>query len=54
MTQFIKYRGIKISKHLKFNNGMSDFKNIIEKIEEIKSKNNFIEVMMGMEPVGHY
>lgn len=53
-AQFTDYRGIEISKHLKFNNDMSGFKSIIEKIEEIKSKNNFLEVMIGMEPTGHY
>lgn len=53
-AQFINFRGIEVSKHICFENNYSDFNSIMEKIEEIKSKNNFLSVIVGMEPTGHY
>ena len=35
-AQFTDYRGLEVSKHLKFNNDLTGFKSIIQKIEEIK------------------
>lgn len=53
-AQFTDFRGIEISKPLKFNNNFTGFKIIIQKIEEIKKKCNFNNVFVGMEPTGHY
>jgi len=53
-AQFINFRGIEVSKHICFENNYSGFNSIMEKIEEIKSKNNFLSVIVGMEPTGHY
>ena len=53
-VQFINFRGIEVSKHICFENNYSSFNSIMEKIEEIKSKNNFLSVIVGMEPTGHY
>ena len=53
-AQFINFRGIEVSKHIYFENNYSGFNSIMEKIEEIKSKNNFLSVIVGMEPTGHY
>lgn len=53
-AQFTDYRGIGISKHLKFNNNLAGFKSILQKIYEIKKNNNFDNVVVGMEPTGHY
>jgi len=52
-AQFINFRGIEVSKHICFENNYSGFNSIMEKIEEIKSKNNFLSVIVGMEPTGH-
>ena len=35
-AQFTDYRGLEVSKHLKFNNDLTSFKKIIQKIKEIK------------------
>lgn len=53
-AQFTDYRGIEVSKHLKFNNDLTGFKSIIQKIEEIKENKDFVNVIVGMEPTGHY
>ena len=53
-AQFTDYRGIELSKHLKFNNDLTGFKSIIQKIEEIKRNKDFVNVIVGMEPTGHY
>jgi len=53
-AQFINFRGIEVFKHICFENNYSGFNSIMEKIEEIKSKNNFLSVIVGMEPTGHY
>lgn len=53
-AQFTDYRGLEVSKHLKFNNDLTGFKSIIQKIEEIKKNKDFSAVIVGMEPTGHY
>lgn len=53
-AQFTDYRGIDISKHLKFNNDLSGFKSILQKIYEIKKNKILDNVIIGMEPTGHY
>lgn len=53
-AQFTDYRGLEVSKHLKFNNDLTGFKSIIQKIEEIKRNKDFRAVIVGMEPTGHY
>ena len=53
-AQFTDYRGLEVSKHLKFNNDLTSFKSIIQKIEEIKKNKDFSAVIVGMEPTGHY
>ncbi len=35
-AQFTDYIGLEVSKHLKFNNNLTSFKKIIQKIKEIK------------------
>ena len=35
-AQFTDYRGLEVSKYLKFNNDLTSFKKIIQKIKEIK------------------
>ena len=53
-AQFTDYRGLEVSKHLKFNNDLTGFKSIIQNIEEIKENKDFDNVIVGMEPTGHY
>lgn len=53
-AQFTDYRGLEVSKHLKFNNDLTGFKSIVQKIEEIKRNKDFRAVIVGMEPTGHY
>lgn len=53
-AKFTDFRGLEVSKHLKFENNLAGFKSIIQKIEEIKVNNKFNTVIVGMEPTGHY
>lgn len=53
-SQFTDFRGIEVSKHLRFENNYSGFKSILEKIDEIKKQKNLNHAIVGMEPTGHY
>ncbi len=53
-AQFTDFRGMEISKHLKFQNDMVGFNLLIQRIREIKLEKKFDNVMVGMEPTGHY
>jgi len=53
-AQFTDFRGREVSKHISFENNLSGFKSILEKITEIKSENFFDYVIVGLEPTGHY
>jgi len=54
-ARFVDYRGKEVSKVLSFNNDKDGFEAFISKIKDIcKTKNQFSNVIIGMEPTGHY
>ena len=53
-AQFTDHRGLEISKPLKFNNNISGFKSLIQRIDNINFEYKFDNLIIGMEPTGHY
>lgn len=47
-------RGIELRKSIKVNNSMSGFENLLEIVEKVKQKYEAENVVIGMEPSGHY
>ncbi|MDR2571019.1 MAG: IS110 family transposase [Oscillospiraceae bacterium] len=48
------YRGIDLSKPIKVHNSMDGFENLLAKIENLLTKHGCDQVVIGMEPSGHY
>jgi len=48
------YRGVDLSKPAKVHNSMDGFENLLEKIEKLRTKHGCDQVVIGMEPSGHY
>ena len=48
------YRGIDLSKPVRFHNNIDGFNNLLEKVEKLRLKTDCDKVMIGMEPSGHY
>jgi len=48
------YRGVDLMKPIKFHNSMDGFENLLEKIEKLRTKDGCDQVVIGMEPSGHY
>ena len=48
------YRGQDLIKAFKFHNSIDGFENLLTKVEKIRTKHNSDQVMIGMEPSGHY
>jgi len=57
-ARFTDYRGVEIGKAIRFENDRAGFENIIARIEIIRNNNvmryTFDNVLIGMEPTGHY
>ncbi len=53
-ARFVDYRGIELGKALKFQNDKNGFENILASIEAICKNKRFDDVIVGMEPTGHY
>lgn len=53
-ARFVDFRGIEYSHALKFKNSKSGFETILARIRQICKEENFSEVVVGMEPTGHY
>lgn len=53
-ARFVDFRGIEHSRALKFKNSKGGFETILARIREICKKENFAQVVVGMEPTGHY
>jgi transposase len=53
-ARFVDYRGIELGKALKFQNDKSGFENILASIEAICKNKRLDDVIVGMEPTGHY
>jgi len=53
-ARFVDYRGLELGKALKFQNNKKGFENILASIEAICKNKRFDNVLVGMEPTGHY
>lgn len=53
-ARFVDCRGIEHNKAIKFENNKSGFNAILSRIYEICNAENFNNVIVGMEPTGHY
>lgn len=53
-ARFVDYRGIEFGKALKFQNNKNGFENILASIKAICKNKRFDNIIIGMEPTGHY
>ena len=53
-ARFVDCRGIEYGKAMPFHNDRDGFERILSKIREICKENCFEDVIVGMEPTGHY
>lgn len=53
-VRFVNYRGLEIGKAIKFYNNKSGFDSILASIKSICKEKGFDNVIVGMEPTGHY
>jgi len=57
-ARFVDYRGLEIGKAISFTNDRTGFESIVARIEETRKlktlREPFTEVIVGMEPTGHY
>lgn len=53
-ARFVDYRGIEHNHAIKFKNSKSGFELILARIREICKQEKFKNVIVGMEPTGHY
>ena len=53
-ARFVDFRGIEHSRALKFKNRKGGFEIILARIRQICKDENFVRVIVGMEPTGHY
>jgi len=48
------YRGIDLMKPVKVHNSTEGFESLLEKVEKVRDKHDCDQVVIGMEPSGHY
>lgn len=53
-ARFVDYRGLEIGKALRFQNDKTGFENILASIIANCNQRNLNDVMVGLEPTGHY
>ena len=53
-ARFVDFRGIEHNRAIKFKNNKGGFEEILTKIREICKQEKFKDVIVGMEPTGHY
>jgi transposase len=53
-ARFIDYRGLELRKPLKFQNDKNGFESILSSIKTICKDRKFNNVIVGLEPTGHY
>ena len=53
-ASFTDYRGLELGKAIKFNNSKDGFRNILASIETTCKLKGLKQVIVGMEPTGHY
>jgi len=53
-ARFVNFRGAEMSKAVGFENTANGFDSIITQIEELFNTHSFEDIIVGMEPTGHY
>jgi transposase len=53
-ARMINYQGVQQSRSFSINNNIDGFESLESKILEVKQKGGFEDVIIGMEPTGHY
>lgn len=53
-ARFVDYRGLELGKALKFQNNKKGFESILTSIETVCKNKKLDNVIVGMEPTGHY
>jgi len=53
-ARFTDYRGIPLAKALRFCNNKEGFESILTSIKSLGKGNNLDQVLLGLEPTGHY
>jgi len=53
-ARFVDCRGLEQGKALKFQNNKNGFTDILSKVYHMCNEGNFTDVVIGMEPTGHY
>lgn len=53
-ARFVDCRGVEYGKAMYFRNDRTGFEAILAKIRQISKENSFADVIVGMEPTGHY
>ena len=53
-ARFVNYRGLETGKTIKFHNNKYGFDNILASVKSICKNKGFDNVIVGMEPTGHY
>lgn len=53
-ARFVDFKGIEHDRALKFKSSRDGFETILARIRDICKEENFAEVVVGMEPTGHY
>lgn len=53
-ARFVDCRGVECGKAMFFNNDKDGFESILARIRQISKENSFADVIVGMEPTGHY
>ncbi len=53
-ARFVDCRGVECGKAMYFNNDRTGFEAILANIRKISKEKSFADVMVGMEPTGHY
>ena len=53
-ARFVDCRGVECGKAMFFSNDKDGFESILARIWQISKENSFVDVIVGMEPTGHY
>ena len=53
-ARFVDCRGVECGKAMYFRNDRTGFEAILARMRQISKENSFAEVIVGMEPTGHY
>ena len=54
LARFVDYRGLELGYALKFQNDKNGFESILSRIDTISKNKKLQDVIVGMEPTGHY